>query len=508
MDNPILSLCIPTNGAVEWIVPVIDSIYSQRCDDDLFEVLVSDNAKNPELESIVKNYAHDNIYYYKSDAQGFLNIVSSFQSAKGDYCKLINHRAKMTPGSLADLIALIEKYKREQPVIYCTNGAVGNGKDEIHCKDLNELVWNLHYYCSWMAGIGIWRKDLSNLEGIEYNKLFPNTTILFEQRTQPSTYLLYNKPYFNDQNGRGKGCYNLFHTFAVVFPDMLKDLQRRDRITQQTFDKVMKDLYGCLQNFYMDFVLRNPDKSFDISGNHKSLTTYYSEWDYIKMMYHCYKQYYYTEMFRGMMYQMKMKLKTKIMHKLLRFCYPYLKDIELEQRLKKTNEEKELFLRFGEKSYLGVNPLIAGSPNISVGDEVYAKRFLRLEAITSYGGKQYAPKMIIGDNVSFEDYCHVACADKVIIGEGTLIASKVFISDHFHGEISSKDLSLAPNARPLSTKPVVIGRNVWIGDNVSILPGVTLGDNVIVGANAVVTHSFPENVVIAGCPARVIKELV
>lgn len=202
------------------------------------------------------------------------------------------------------------------------------------------------------------------------------------------------------------------------------------------------------------------------------------------------------------------RLVTKIMHNILRFCYPYLKDIELEQRLKKTNEEKELFLRFGEKSYLGVHPLITGSSNISIGYGVYAKRFLRLETITSYGGRQYAPKMIIGDNVSFEDYCHVACAESVMIGDGTLIASKVFISDHFHGEISSKDLSLAPNARPLSTKPVVIGRNVWIGDNVSILPGVTLGDNVIVGANAVVTHSFPENVVIAGCPARIIKELV
>lgn len=48
---------------------------------------------------------------------------------------------------------------------------------------------------------------------------------------------------------------------------------------------------------------------------------------------------------------------------------------------------------------------------------------------------------------------------------------------------------------------------VWIGEGVSIMPGVTLGDNVIVGANAVVTHSFPANSVIAGCPARVIRAL-
>lgn len=311
MDRPILSLCIPTNGAVKWIVPVIDSIYSQGCDDALFEVIVADNAKNAELQEIIEHYGHNNIRYFRSDAQGFLNIVSSFQSAKGDFCKLINHRAKMIAGALDDLIGMVNKYKDEQPVIYCTNGVVGEGKDVVRCKNLDELLWNLHYYCTWMAGIGIWRKDIPNLEGIEYNKMFPNTTILFEQRTQPSAYLLYNKKFFNEQNGHGKGCYNLFHTFAVVFPDMLKDLQRRDRITQRTFDKVMKDLYGCLQNFYMNFVLRNPDKSFDLSGNHKNLTTYYSELDYWRMMYHCYKKYYYTEKFRGWVHQMKMDLLGK-----------------------------------------------------------------------------------------------------------------------------------------------------------------------------------------------------
>jgi maltose O-acetyltransferase len=56
-------------------------------------------------------------------------------------------------------------------------------------------------------------------------------------------------------------------------------------------------------------------------------------------------------------------------------------------------------------------------------------------------------------------------------------------------------------------KSVKIGNNCWIGNSVSIMPGVELGNNVTIGANAVVTKSFPSNVVIAGNPARVIKEL-
>ena len=311
MSNPILSLCIPTNGALKWVAPVIDSIYHQGCDDSLFEVIVTDNAKNDELRDYVASLGYRNISYNPSDAQGFLNIVSSFQSARGDFCKLINHRACLLSGSLDRLLALIEHNKEEQPVIYCTNGVVGGEKSEIYCNDLDELVYNLHYYCTWMAGIGIWRKDLNNLHDVDYNKLFPNTTILFEQRKEKSPYILWNEKYFEDQNGYGKGCYNLFHTFAVVFPDMLKDLVQRSRITQATFDKVLRDLYGCLQNFYMDFVLRHPDKSFDLTGNHKSLTTYYSEFDYWCMMYHCYKQYYYTEKFRDKVHALKMKILGK-----------------------------------------------------------------------------------------------------------------------------------------------------------------------------------------------------
>ncbi|MFB9768605.1 sugar O-acetyltransferase [Lactiplantibacillus modestisalitolerans] len=55
------------------------------------------------------------------------------------------------------------------------------------------------------------------------------------------------------------------------------------------------------------------------------------------------------------------------------------------------------------------------------------------------------------------------------------------------------------------TAPITIGNDVWVGGSACILPGVTLGNNVIVGAGAVVTHSFPDNVIIVGNPARVLK---
>ncbi|MEP6955368.1 MAG: DapH/DapD/GlmU-related protein, partial [Chthoniobacterales bacterium] len=74
-------------------------------------------------------------------------------------------------------------------------------------------------------------------------------------------------------------------------------------------------------------------------------------------------------------------------------------------------------------------------------------------------------------------------------------------------------LALAPffEGRPARTKlrsaPVVIGDNVWIGMNAIILKGVTIGENSVVAAGAVVSKSVPANVVVAGNPAVVVKQL-
>lgn len=59
----------------------------------------------------------------------------------------------------------------------------------------------------------------------------------------------------------------------------------------------------------------------------------------------------------------------------------------------------------------------------------------------------------------------------------------------------------------LISAPVVIGNNVWIGSNATILPGVTIGDNAVVAAGAVVTKDVPVNTVVAGVPAKIMKRI-
>lgn len=203
-----------------------------------------------------------------------------------------------------------------------------------------------------------------------------------------------------------------------------------------------------------------------------------------------------------------MKVFEYIKRALVDFIYQKMKMIEISGEYSKHMGFIKGFASLGTHSHFQYyDYYILGENHVCIGNNFSVGRGLRMEAIDKHCGIHYFPQLVIGDDVRIEDYCHIGCIDKVTIGNGVLIASKVFITDHFHGEITDNDLIKIPKERTLSSKPVSIGNNVWIGDGVSIMPGVSLGDNVIVGANAVVTHSFPANVVIAGCPAKVIKVL-
>jgi len=113
----------------------------------------------------------------------------------------------------------------------------------------------------------------------------------------------------------------------------------------------------------------------------------------------------------------------------------------------------------------------------------------------------------IGNNCKFNDRVHIVAHESVTIGNHVLMASNIFISDTNHGDYTEmhSNPSSKPDLRELVTAPISIGDNVWIGEGACVMPGVTLGVGCVVGSNAVVTHSFPDNVILAGVPAKVIK---
>jgi lipopolysaccharide O-acetyltransferase len=147
--------------------------------------------------------------------------------------------------------------------------------------------------------------------------------------------------------------------------------------------------------------------------------------------------------------------------------------------------------------------LIEGGRKIEIGSNFTAGHHLRLQAICRHSGKNYTPKLHIGNNVNFNDFVHIACAQEIYIGDNCLIASKVIITDHNHEFLPFK---VAPILRGLICNPVIIKNNVWIGENVVILPGVTVGESAVIGANSVVNSDVPAFAIAVGAPARVIAK--
>ncbi|WP_407942282.1 sugar O-acetyltransferase [Microaerobacter geothermalis] len=106
----------------------------------------------------------------------------------------------------------------------------------------------------------------------------------------------------------------------------------------------------------------------------------------------------------------------------------------------------------------------------------------------------------VGKNVFINSGCRFQDQGGITIGDGALIGHNVVLATLNHDLDPSKRSNLHP-------APIVIGKNVWIGSNSTILPGVAIGDGVVIAAGAVVTKDVPPNVVAGGVPARVIKKI-
>ena len=99
-------------------------------------------------------------------------------------------------------------------------------------------------------------------------------------------------------------------------------------------------------------------------------------------------------------------------------------------------------------------------------------------------------------NVTVLDGAPVRFGNNCMVGPGCLITT------------TGHPLTAAGRRnREAFSRPVTIGNDVWLGGNVTVLPGVTIGDNVVVGAGAVVTHDIPSNSLAVGVPARVVRSL-
>lgn len=147
-------------------------------------------------------------------------------------------------------------------------------------------------------------------------------------------------------------------------------------------------------------------------------------------------------------------------------------------------------------SYVGPTLYLKNRRQIEIGRRVRIWPGLRIEVYND-------AKVIIEDDVALGPFCHINAAEDLTIGASSVYAGWNFIANVNHSLANLEEHSLD---RPWEISSVRLGKRLFVGQGAKILPGSTIGSGSAIGANAVVSRlTAPENSVIAGVPARVLR---
>ena len=277
----LLSLCIPTNGISEWVFPCLDSIYAQNVEESEFEVIVTDNGKNEEFVIRMGNYLkiHSNLFYFKTSAYMFDNQLEALKRANGDYFKFVNHRSIWQPGRLKDMIAFLERHKKEKPIIYFSNGVLGWGPKFEEYNSFDLFVRNLGVYVTWTTGVGIWREDYKKMpDNFEYDSISPHSSILFSERKK-GKYIINDKYWMKEieTDHRKKGKYDLYKAFSLDEFIITINLYKDGDISIETLKAVKDSFEKFLGYLYCEFNLLRKPCSYNLDGFDKCVDVFFDK---------------------------------------------------------------------------------------------------------------------------------------------------------------------------------------------------------------------------------------
>lgn len=159
--------------------------------------------------------------------------------------------------------------------------------------------------------------------------------------------------------------------------------------------------------------------------------------------------------------------------------------------------EKKRLGFLGNKVFIDKNTQLMRYPkNISIYEEVVVKEGARICACNERA------TISIGKRTTIGYHTFIFASERIEIGDDCLIAPFVYLVDSNHQIEKGININLQPNV----TAPIIIGNDVWIASNVTILKGTVIGNGAVVASNSVVNKNVPENEIWGGSPAKKLGE--
>ncbi|MBJ7538251.1 acyltransferase [Marinomonas sp. C1424] len=149
-------------------------------------------------------------------------------------------------------------------------------------------------------------------------------------------------------------------------------------------------------------------------------------------------------------------------------------------------------------------PQLLGSLSVSVGSGC---RWSGISTVSGRWNSPQTPTLIIGDNVDIGWQTSIAVGNQVILENNVRMAGRAFLAGYPGHPINPIERAQGLPDMESQIGKIHLKENVWLGTGVTILGNVTIGKNSIIGAGSIVTQDIPDNVIAAGVPAKVVREL-
>lgn len=153
-----------------------------------------------------------------------------------------------------------------------------------------------------------------------------------------------------------------------------------------------------------------------------------------------------------------------------KIIFKILKENTLASIRKNKNSKLGNAFRIGNYSNFSID----NSASLIIGDRVSLRNYCNFVLAKN-------AKVILGTNVFMNNYCSINAIEKIEIGENTLFGEGVKLYDHNHEYSQNK-----VEHQKFTTAPIRIGKDCWLGSNVTVLKGVTIGDNCVIGAGCLI----------------------
>lgn len=473
----LLSICIPTYNRAELLRQTLATLTSQAvfAQQHEIEIIISDNASADHTTAVAAEFIEafpGKILYHRHPETILpdLNFEAALKMGRGLYLKLHNDNLMVRDGALDEILKVIRATAAERPVITFTNGNQNQGNAIEVLANMDQFVTRVSFFSTWMGGFGIWREEFAAMDNfVRYPELkLIHTDVLFRLLARGKRAIVLFDIYFVGQEVGKKGGYNIAEVFGRNYLGLLKEYVQAGLLSETVFQQEKQlILMRHILPYHFD-----ASNGFDKNGFFEYMQDYADDTYF---------------------YQALEQLGVDLHGKPIAASAPTPVAPPASVPAPDQVDRQLAHQQALAAQWRALNPH-------NETELQQAKGLFQLDQLSvgrrSYGGLTLWTFGAPGESLRIGSFVSIADDVKFLLG-----------GNHDYHGISTFPFQTKYFAtlEARSKGAIVIGDDVWIGYNSTILSGVSIGQGAIVAAGSTVTADVAPYSIVGGNPARVRK---